>query len=117
MVKEKTKINDVMIRVVSQKGTCLAGHKVNDKWVAGTHTPKGLCAEAFFAIYTSIALYQRGATYNYPFDSDVCRVCCPDPWNPVVFELSRMEETIRDDPSGEVMPSTAGDLDHLPYDC
>ena len=115
MEKERTKINDVKVKVVSQKGTCLACHKVNDEWVVGVGTPKGLCIEAFFAIYTFIMLYQRGATYTYPFDSDICRVCCPDPWNPVVFELSRMPETTRDDPSAEVMPASAGDLEHLPY--
>ena len=116
MENEKSKINDVRIKVVSQKGTCLARHKVNDEWVIGVDTPKGICNEAFFALWPFITLYQRGGTYSYPFESDVARVCCPDPWNPVVFELSRIPETTRDDPSAEIMPETAGDLEHLPYD-
>jgi len=115
MAHDKHKINDVRIKVVSQKGTCLAGHKVGDEWVVGIDTPKGLCHEAFFAMYTFMSLYQRGGTYSYPFESGICRVCCPDPWNPVLFELSRIPETARDDPSADLMPESAGDLSRLPY--
>ena len=34
-------------RVISQKGTCEAGHKVGDEFIISDVCPRGLCAWAF----------------------------------------------------------------------
>ncbi len=44
-------IYEVVARVVSQEGTCHAGHKVGDEWVIGPRTPEGICLAAFYTMY------------------------------------------------------------------
>ena len=45
---------DVVAKVVSQKGTCGAEHKVGDQWVIGSKTPEGICLSAFNALFPSL---------------------------------------------------------------
>lgn len=42
---------DVMARVISQKGTCVAGHKVGDEFAVGQLTPSGMCPWAFYTLF------------------------------------------------------------------
>ena len=44
-------MSDVVAKVVSQKGTCAAGHKVGDEFIIGQQTPSSLCSWAFYAIF------------------------------------------------------------------
>ena len=37
-------MSEVIARVISQKGTCAAGHKVGDEFVIGEKTPPDLCS-------------------------------------------------------------------------
>jgi len=80
----------VVVKVVSQKGTCSAGHKVGDEWVIGSKTPEGICLAAFHTIYPVVFLLITGAPLTWRPDPNVTVEACPDVANPVVFELRRL---------------------------
>jgi uncharacterized repeat protein (TIGR04076 family) len=46
---------DIRIKVISQKGSCAAGHKVGDEWILPPgKTPEGICLPAFAVLYPNI---------------------------------------------------------------
>ena len=82
---------DVLVRVVSQKGNCFQNHKVGDEWIVSRKTPEGICLSAFSSIYPHIRILQLGGAFPWEKDDPhVTREACPDPQNPVVFELRRL---------------------------
>ena len=83
---------DVKVKVISQKGTCGAKHKVGDEWVITSKTPGGICLSAFNALYPNIRLMMFGGTLPWGNDKDVTTVACPDAANPVVFEVRRVRK-------------------------
>ena len=85
-------IPKVVAKVISQKGSCDAGHKVGDEWVLGPKTPEGICMGAYHAMYSQLALLLIGASLPWREDPDVSTVACPDANNPVVFELRRIRK-------------------------
>ena len=83
---------DVTIRVISQEGTCEAGHRVGDEWTITAEdfkTPQGMCIYAFNAIFPFSQVLMYGGSFPRETLPDVTTVACPDPGNPVVFELKR----------------------------
>jgi uncharacterized repeat protein (TIGR04076 family) len=78
-------------RVISQDGTCEAGHKVGDEFIIGDHTPSGMCSWAFSAIFPFAQVLQFGGALPWEEDPDLTTVACPDPENPVVWQLRREE--------------------------
>ena len=82
---------DIEITVVSQKGSCGAGHKVGDKWMVKVHTPGGICISAYEAMESNINVLKFGGSYPWSQEKDVTRAVCPDPENPVIFELRRIK--------------------------
>ncbi len=82
----------VSIKVVSQKGTCALEHKIGDQWVIESKTPEGICLAASDALFPSIWVLMYGGTFPWESDPDVTTIACPDPANPVVFELRRLRE-------------------------
>ncbi len=87
----------ISIRVVSQKGTCLGGHKVGDEWLMkgrrdGWRTPSGICMFAYDVLSPVVQMMMFGGTYPWAFNEDVWQAPCPDPRNPVIFELRRLPE-------------------------
>jgi uncharacterized repeat protein (TIGR04076 family) len=80
----------VKITITSQKGNCVAGHRLGDEFVIQRHTPPGLCLFAYSAIDPDIRTLMFGGTYPWCDDKDTYVGCCPDPVNPVVFELRRI---------------------------
>ena len=83
---------DVVARVISQKGTCAAEHKVGDEWVIGSKTPDGMCTSAFNVVYPSAWVLMFGGSFPWETDADVATVACPDAENPVVFQLRRLRK-------------------------
>ncbi len=81
---------DVRVKIISQKGTCVFGHKVGDEWVIGATSPAGLCMGALTALAPFIRTLQYGGEYEYPLGSGVLQLCCPDPFNTVIFELTKI---------------------------
>ncbi len=43
-------MSDVTAKVISQKGTCAAQHKVGDEFTIGEQTPPNLCSWAFYSL-------------------------------------------------------------------
>ena len=85
-------IYDVSIKVVSQQGTCNAGHKVGDEWIMkNDRTPGGICSGAFCTIFPEARVLSFGGAFPWSTDPDVSRVACPDANNPVVFEIRRLK--------------------------
>lgn len=80
----------VKLKVVSQKGTCAAGHTEGDEFFSSGLTPEGVCLEAFHALYPSLWALMMGGSFPWSQDPDACRIACPDAANPVVFELTRV---------------------------
>ena len=82
-------MSEVIARVISQKGTCAAGHKVGDEFIIGEKTPPDLCAWAFYSLFPFASVLQFGGSFPWDKDPNKTSVTCPDPANPVVFELRR----------------------------
>jgi len=83
---------EVLVRIISQKGTCVREHKVGDEWVIGKKTPEGICLSAFDALFSSARVLMFGGSFPWENDPDVTTVACPDADNPVVFELRRLRK-------------------------
>ena len=82
----------VSVKVVSQKGTCAQEHKVGDHWIVDQKTPEGICLSAFNSLFPSLRVLMFGGAFPWENDPDVTTAACPDPTNPVVFELRRLHE-------------------------
>jgi uncharacterized repeat protein (TIGR04076 family) len=80
-------MSDVIATVVSQKGTCAAGHKVGDEFTIGQKTPPGVCAWAFHGLFPFAEVIQFGGTFPWETTPGTATVACPDGDNPVVFQL------------------------------
>jgi uncharacterized repeat protein (TIGR04076 family) len=80
----------VEIKVTSQQGHCAACHEVGDRWTVTRHTPAGFCVFAYSAIEPDVRTLMFGGRYPWSADKDVYVGCCPDPVNPVIFELKRI---------------------------
>ena len=84
-------MKEVIARVCSQRGICSAGHKVGDEFLIAQETPAGMCSWAFCAAFPFASALQSGASFPWEKDKGKALVACPDPDNPVVFELRRVE--------------------------
>ncbi|MFC1991510.1 TIGR04076 family protein [Chloroflexota bacterium] len=79
----------VVAKVISQRGTCEAGHKVGDEFIIGQKTPPGICSWAFYTLFPFAEVLQFGGSFPWEKDSNKTTIACPDPENPVIFELRR----------------------------
>ena len=82
----------VRVKVISQQGTCEAGHKVGDEWLVGEKTPQGMCIFALGSLLPFMTPLMFGGAFPWEKDPDVTTVACPDPGNPVVFEIRRIRD-------------------------
>ena len=80
---------DVIARVISQKGSCEAHHKVGDEFIIGQQTPCGLCSWAFYSLFPFAQVLQFDGSFPWEQNENKTTVACPDPTNPVTFELRR----------------------------
>jgi uncharacterized repeat protein (TIGR04076 family) len=83
---------EIVAKIVSQKGTCALGHKVGDTFRIADKTPPGMCVWAFYTLFPFISPLQYGGSFFWEEDRDKAIVACPDPANPVVFELRRLRK-------------------------
>ncbi len=83
---------EVTTKVISQKGHCAMGHKVGDRFVMADKTPSGMCSWAFHSLFPFLTVLQFGGSFPWENDRDKTTVACPDPTNPVVFELQRLRK-------------------------
>ena len=83
---------EVVAKVISQKGTCDANHKVGDEFPIGEKSPPSMCPWAFHTLFPFASVLQFGGSFPWEDDRDKTTVACPDPANPVVFELKRVRK-------------------------
>jgi uncharacterized repeat protein (TIGR04076 family) len=50
-----------------------------------------MCPWAFYAVFPFAETLEFGGAFPWEKDHDRCTVACPDPDNPVVFELRRVK--------------------------
>jgi uncharacterized repeat protein (TIGR04076 family) len=82
----------IRVRVKSQKGECVAGHKVDDEIVFENDEIQGkLCISALYSMMPKIFAMKYGADFPWLKDKDVATHACPDGYNPVIFEIIREE--------------------------
>ena len=86
-----TEMHDVIAKVISQKGECSAGHRVGDEFLIGQTTPIGMCSWAFCALFQFATVLQSGGSFPWETKEGRTTVACPDPENPLVFELERLD--------------------------
>ncbi len=89
---EEAELYELVAKVISQKGTCALGHKVGQEFRIGDKTPAGMCPWAFYTLFPFISVLQFGGAFPWEEDRDITTVACPDPGNPVVFELKRLRK-------------------------
>lgn len=81
----------IIARVISQKGTCVAGHKVGTEFTISDVCPANMCSWAFYTIFPFAQVLICGGSFPWESDPNRATVACPDPENPIVFELSRQK--------------------------
>lgn len=82
-------MSDVIAKVISQRGTCEAGHRVGDEFIIGQKTPLGFCSWAFYTLFPFAEVLQFGGSFPWEENPNKATVACPDPANAVIFELRR----------------------------
>lgn len=83
----------ITIKEIQGTGRCSYGLKQGDSWtITSDQTPENFCTWALQAIFPFLTVLRFGGEFPWEEDGDTAVVCCPDPHNPVVFELRRVKE-------------------------
>lgn len=83
----------IIVEVIRQEGTCIAGHRVGDQVIFdGLHVRGKLCIHALYSMLPKVFAMRYGAEFPWLQDSDVATHACPDAFNPVVFEVRRLSD-------------------------
>ncbi len=87
------KIKAVKTRVKSVEGTCALGHRVGD---VVTFTESGvegkICIHALYSMLPAVFAMLFDASFPWLKDPETKTHACPDAYNPVVFEITRIRE-------------------------
>ena len=85
---------EVEVIVKSQKGKCVFGHKVGDRVIFDGRSVKGdICYSALMVLLPKIFAMRYGVKFPWSEDKDTIFNVCPDPDNPVVFEIRRIQDS------------------------
>ena len=89
----------VILKIVSVKGTCAAGHREGQEFdlskdflVGVSGSPQVLCPSTFHSLFPYWRVLRHGGEFPWEKDRDAANIACPDPFNPVVMELRRVKE-------------------------
>ncbi len=85
---------DIALKVIKQTGTCTAGHKVGDEILISYENSKiegMICLHALYSILPKILAMAYGAEFPWLENPNVSTHACPDAWNPVIFEVERLD--------------------------
>ena len=86
------KVYKITATVQSVKGCCDFGHQVGDQVVFDGETVQGrVCLHALYSFLPKVFAMRYGAELPWLEDKDVAAHACPDAFNPVVFEIRRVE--------------------------
>lgn len=87
---------DVIATVISQKGYCGAGYQEGDEIKFCGHSVEGrTCIIALYSMLPRVFALKYGAEFPWAMDTDVSLHACPDPNNPVVFEIRRHRNRVQ----------------------
>ena len=88
----------VVLKIMSVKGTCNAGHRegqefdLTDEFTVGiTKDGRALCPSAFHAAFPYYRVLRYAGEFPWEENKDVAHAACPDPFNPVIMELRRVK--------------------------
>lgn len=89
----------VVLKIISVKGNCAAGHKAGQEFdlskdftLGFSEDGKVLCPSAFYAAFPGWRVLRFGGEFPWEEDKDCAHVACPDPLNPVMMELRRVRK-------------------------
>ena len=85
---------DIKLKVIKQEGTCVAGHEIGDEVLIAFTKNKiegKICLHALYSILPKVFAMAYGAEFPWLKDPDVSTHACPDAWNPLVYEVSRIK--------------------------
>jgi len=77
--------------IVEQKGHCAAGHKVGEKFDLNDVKAPPICKPLLNALEAQSMVLKFGGNMPWLKDKGITRIACPDPENPVIVELKRVE--------------------------
>lgn len=84
---------DIIVRVKSQTGTCVAGHKVGDEIYISDKSIKGdICLSALTSFLPKVYAMYYDCQYPWLENKSIATHPCPDQDNLVVFEIERVEK-------------------------
>jgi uncharacterized repeat protein (TIGR04076 family) len=86
-------IEMIEAKVISQKGRCALGHKVGDV-VKFTETgvEGKICIHALYSMLPAVVAMLHEAHFPWLENPDVKTHACPDAFNPLVFEITRIRK-------------------------
>ena len=79
----------IVLKIVSQKGTCQFNHHVGQEFDLSSGMPKGLCSGAYNSAHPTIYAMYFGAKIPWAKADGSVHIACPDPENPVVMAIKR----------------------------
>jgi len=83
----------VTVKEIQGRGVCSFGLRPGDSWtITSEETPQGFCSWALQAIFPFLTVLRFGGEFPWETDKNTAVVCCPDPHNPVIFELKRVKD-------------------------
>jgi uncharacterized repeat protein (TIGR04076 family) len=92
---EAGQITAVQAKVISQKGSCALGHKIGDVVEFTESGVEGkICIHALYSMMPAVFAMLFDAQFPWLEDKDTKTHACPDAYNPVVFEISRIRERV-----------------------
>ena len=75
------------------KGEAPCGYHAGDTWVVNSdETPPGICIWALTSMAPLLVALRFSGNVPWETDGSRATVCCPDPNDPVVFEVRRLTE-------------------------
>ena len=80
--EQEVKMSDVIAKVISQKGTCAAEHKIGDEFAVGEQVPPDFCLWAFYSLFPFVQVLAFGGSFPWEKDKDRAIVACPDAAKP-----------------------------------
>jgi uncharacterized repeat protein (TIGR04076 family) len=84
---------DIEVTVTEVKRKCAFGYKVGDKIVFnGKHIKGDTCYSVLMAMFPKIYAMRYDAEFPWAKNKDSIHNACPDPENPVVFEIKRIRK-------------------------
>jgi uncharacterized repeat protein (TIGR04076 family) len=82
---------DILCRVIKQEGTCAAGHSVGDEILFTADEVKGrICMSAMYSMLPKVYAMMYNARFPWLKNQCVSTHACPDGFNPVMFEVTRV---------------------------